>query len=444
MDRQIHKILIIVYYWPPSGGAGVQRWVKLAKYMAEDGIDVRVLTVDEKYASYLQLDPSLEKEVHPALKVYKTRSFEAINIFARIFGKKKVPTAGFYNLDKKSFVHSLGLIIRSNLFIPDPRRGWNRFAYRKACDIIRKEGIGTVVTSTPPHSSQLIGYKLKKKFKLHWAADLRDPWTDIFYYKILRHSWISRRIDRNYEHKVLLKADDIFTVSKELGKIFAGKDARIMPEKIHIIPNGYDEDDFSNLADYKVENDFIIGYTGTMSDQYEPWGFLRAFRNLVNQSEGNVRLEVTGTISQNIISYVEELGIKEWVKTGPVIPHAQIPSLLVKKSTLLLAIPRVENSRLILTGKLFEYLASRRPIILVGPENGDAASILEECEAGKSFTWDDEAALTKHLVYLKKLNDKAGLSPVSNDHYKLYSRKNQAAQISRVLFSETISRNTNN
>jgi len=128
MAGEDKKILIIVYYWPPSGGSGVQRWVKLAKYLVEQGIEVQVLTVDEKQASYMQIDLSLSEEVHPGIKVVKTRSAEIINVFARIFGKKKVPTAGFYNLDRKSFIHNLGLIIRSSFFIPDPRRGWNYFA----------------------------------------------------------------------------------------------------------------------------------------------------------------------------------------------------------------------------------------------------------------------------------------------------------------------------
>lgn len=434
MAGEIKKILIIVYYWPPSGGSGVQRWVKLARYLVEQGIRVHVLTVDERYASYLQTDASLIKEVHPDIQVIKTRSVEIINIFARIFGKKKVPTAGFYNLDKKSFIHNLGLIVRSSFFIPDPRRGWNYFAFRAACDIIKKEGITKVITSTPPHSSQLIGLKLKKKLGIEWIADLRDPWTDIFYYHLLKHTKLSSSIDRKYERSVLKKADLIFTVSQKLKEIFISKDKAIDPGKIFMIPNGFDEDDFKNQGGYDPGREFVIGYTGTMSDQYEPWVFLKAFSNLVKQASGKVWLEITGTISPAIIGYTESLGIRDYIRINPPVPHEDIPNLLVMKSALLLVIPRVAHADLILTGKLFEYLAARRPIILIGPEEGDAAAIVKECMAGSSFVWDAESELMQHLLELKSQHDKGLLFIPKNENIARYSRKNQALEISKILF----------
>jgi len=434
MAEENKKILIIVYYWPPSGGSGVQRWVKLAKYLVEQGVKVHVLTVDEKYASYLQTDPSLVDDVHPDINVVKTRSREIINVFASLFGKKKVPTAGFYNLDKKSIIHKLGLIIRSNFFIPDPRRGWNYFAYRKACEIIRKENITKIITSTPPHSSQLIGLKLKKKFGLEWVADLRDPWTDIFYYKLLKHSYISKRIDRHYELKVLKNADYITTVSQKLKQIFVSKDKHIDPNKVSIIPNGYDESDFEHVEEYLHGDEFIIGYTGTMSDQYEPFVFLKAFRNFIEKSSGRAKLEITGTISPTIIQYAEKLGILDCISIHAPVPHKEIPGLLGSKSALLLVIPRVENAGLILTGKLFEYLASGRPVILVGPIDGDAAKILTECNAGSAFDWEAEEYITEYLLKLHELHGKGLLVNNKSEQLNKYSRKTQAAEINSILF----------
>lgn len=434
MAGESEKILIIVYYWPPSGGSGVQRWVKLAKYLAKQGIEVHVLTVDEKKASYLQTDESLLEDVHPAIHVYKTSSFEIINIFAKLFGKEKVPTAGFYNLDRKSLAHNLGLIIRSNLFIPDPRRGWNGYAYRKACEIINKEGITKVITSSPPHSTQLIGLKLKKKFGIEWIADLRDPWTDIFYYKLLRHSFSSRIIDRIYEKSVIKNSDLIFTVSPKLKDLYLSKTPGISPEKVNIIPNGYDEADFHQIENPYISQDFVIGYTGTISEQYKPEAFLRAFSNFIRQSTGNIYLEITGTVSQGIIEYAEHIGLKNIIRVKPVVPHEEIPSLLMKMSVLLLVIPSVDNAGGILTGKLFEYLASKRPIILLGPKEGDAASILSECGAGETFEWNDEKGIFTHLSNLKKLHDSRNLFLPENDNLIKYSRAIQAQQVRQILF----------
>ena len=97
----MQKVLIITYYWPPSGGAGVQRWVKLTKFLKEAGIQAFVLTVDEKVASYMQLDESLHDDVAPEISVTKTGSFEPINYYAKLVGKEKVPTAGFSNVDNE-------------------------------------------------------------------------------------------------------------------------------------------------------------------------------------------------------------------------------------------------------------------------------------------------------------------------------------------------------
>src|SRR5690554_1537100 len=167
------KVLIISYYWPPSGGAGVQRWLKLSKYLQEMGIEVQVLTVDEKVASYTHLDTSLVKDVHPDIKIHTTNSFEINNIYGRLVGKKNIPTAGFSNVDNSSFLQKIVNAIRSNFFIPDPRVGWKRYAVKAAKQILKDESIDTIITTSPPHSVQMIGRELKRKLNINWIVDLR-------------------------------------------------------------------------------------------------------------------------------------------------------------------------------------------------------------------------------------------------------------------------------
>jgi len=421
------KVLIITYYWPPSGGAGVQRWVKLSKYLSKLDIEVHVLTVDEKSASYIQLDKSLELEINKDIKVYKTNSFEPIKIYGRLVGKENIPTAGFSNVDNSSFKQNIINAIRSNFFIPDPRRGWNKYAYKKAVEIINENNIKTIITSSPPHSTQLIGLKLKRNLKINWVADLRDPWTDIYYYSLLNHSFISKRIDRIYEKKVLINADKILTVSDGLREIFINKSNKIDSSKVFLLPNGFDPDDFNKKGVERDSNKFVICYTGTMSEQYKPKVFLEAISELVKvTNDSSIQLQIIGNVSKSIIDDIKRLGLEDnfhYIKT---VPHSEIVKYQVNASLMLLIIPEVKNSKGILTGKLFEYLASGNRIISIGSPEGDAAKIITECEAGKTFDRNQIKEILEYLLesydnFYKNINIKTNSLSVSK-----YNRLEQA------------------
>ena len=208
------KVLIITYYWPPGSGAGVQRWLKFSKYLPEFGWKPVILTVDPHYATYPVLDNSLEKDIPKGLKIYKTKSTDWFRLYKR--DKSKIPSAGFASNSDKSLKGLLSRFIRGNFFIPDPRRGWNRHAIKEAVSIILKERISAVISTSPPHSSQLIGLKLKKIFSgIQWIADLRDAWTDIYYYELFYPTFISKMIDRHFEKSVLKNADKIIITSKK-------------------------------------------------------------------------------------------------------------------------------------------------------------------------------------------------------------------------------------
>ncbi|MEM9918807.1 MAG: glycosyltransferase family 4 protein [Bacteroidota bacterium] len=425
------KVLIITYYWPPSGGAGVQRWVKMVKYFSRFELEAHVLTVREDQASYLQWDESLTHDVPPETQVYKTDSFEPINYYAKLVGKKNVPTAGFSNVDNAKWSQKLVNALRSNLFIPDPRKGWNKYAYRKAVSILRKESIDTVITTSPPHSTQLIGLKLQQKLGIQWIADMRDPWTDIYYYDLLGHTYLSNKINHGLEKKVLLKADHILTVSKPLKELFAAKDPSIAAEKIHIVPNGYDPADFEGLQKEKTQG-FTIAYTGTMADNYKPSAFLNALSELVEeQTHFDIRLQFIGRISDRIKQEITALGLE--AAFIPTVSHSKINQYQKNADLLLLVIPDVENSEGILTGKLFEYLASGNPIICIGPEQGDAAAILQQCEIGETFERSKKAEMKAFIA--KAHQDYSAQTPrsVNWEEITKFSRVQQTAMVNDIV-----------
>ena len=263
------KVLIVTYYWPPSGGPGVQRWLKFVKYLPELGYEPIVITVDPAKATYPITDESLLSEVPQELKIIRTATREPYGIYKTLSGRKKVPYSGFTNEPSTGFFSKVSRFIRGNLFVPDARIGWNSFVIEKAAEIIKKNKIEVIITTSPPHSTQLAGLELKKMFPgIRWIADLRDPWTDIFYYKKMLHLPYIKKKDQEFEKSVLSNADAVITVSDFISRIFSEKPGADCQGKVHVITNGFDPVDFLK-TDVKPDPEFFtLAYVGTISDEY--------------------------------------------------------------------------------------------------------------------------------------------------------------------------------
>ncbi|MBL0048895.1 MAG: glycosyltransferase [Bacteroidetes bacterium] len=428
------KILIITYYWPPSGGAGVQRWLKYSRYLLNSGILPIVVTVDAQKAAYPVIDNSLLYEIPKEVKVHSTDTFEPFEIYRILSRKKQIPFAGFANEGKLTLFKRTVRFIRGNFFIPDARKGWNKYAFEKCCELIEKENIDTILVTSPPQSSQLIGLQLKKKYQLKWIADIRDPWTDIYYYDKLLHTKRSKKKDLRYEREVLENADKVIVVSNSIKKMFAAKSDKIASEKIHVMPNGFDENDFKVSAP-ESNNEFIITYTGTITGDYKIESFLKAFKILIEKNrDTKFKLRFVGSVSGEIKNLLERI-LKFNSEIIPHVAHAESVKYLLSSTLLLLAIPDVKDNEGILTGKLFEYLASQKPIICLGPVHGEAAQIISDCVAGKSFQYDAESEIHAALEHSFKNWKNGILLREKSDSYKKYSRQIQAKEIAEIIIN---------
>ncbi len=392
----MNKVLIITYYWPPSGGAGVQRWLKFAKFLPESGWEPVILTVDPRYSAYPAIDTSLEKEIVPNTEIHRTPATDWFRIYSA--DKSGIPSAGFASNPGKSLKGKISRFIRGNFFIPDPRRGWNRYAFKKACELIEKEKIVTIVTTSPPHSTQLIGLKLKKKYpETRWIADLRDPWTDIYYYDQFYPTRLSKRIDTFYEKSVLQRADRVITVGFMLKELFSGK----LPgtgSKIEVITNGYDESDFINIPDTEPAK-LTITYVGTLSEKYRINGFLNAMSEL--RKKNDFLLRFVGKIPGNIRNQIELSVPSDSLEFIPYSHHDVAINYMVNSSLLLLVIPEAGDNRMIITGKIFEYFASRKPILCLGPKDGEAAALIAGLQYGKCFDDAESENIEKYILEIK-------------------------------------------
>ena len=426
------KILLITYYWPPSGGAGVQRPLKFAKYLSQAGYEVHVLTVDPAKASYPVTDSSLVSEVPEKINVHYSNSFEPLNLLGVFISKNKIPYGGFANT-KESFFQKTLRYIRGNFFIPDARIGWVKFAEKKAAEIMRMESISNVIISTPPHSSQLIGLKLKKKFQFRWLADLRDPWTDIYYYKELLHTQLSAEKDKAYERQVLEHADEIIAVSLPIIKTFISKSTKLLADKFHVLPNGFEESDFK-LPAKRDKTIFWITYVGTMAETYNPVVFFDALKEVISmQQPFNISLRFVGSVADSVKKQLVDAKIINQVEIIPTVIHPKAVSYMQGSDMLLLAIPDTPGNEGILTGKLFEYLATRNPIIGIGPVKGEAAAILTECSAGKMFERSEKQSIINYInSVILRWKSGENIENKSDVFFK-YSRKELADKLIAII-----------
>ncbi|MFH2142151.1 MAG: glycosyltransferase family 4 protein [Bacteroidota bacterium] len=429
----MEKILVITYYWPPSGGSGVQRWLKFVKYLPEFGFEPIVITVDPNKAGYAVLDKSLEKEISADIEVYRTNAKDNFKLYKKITGKKELPHGGFAGEINDSFKSKIIRFIRGNFFIPDPRRGWNRYAYKKSCEIIEKYNIKKIITTSPPHSTQLLGLKLKKKYSsIKWIADLRDPWTEIYYYKKILHTFIAKWIDKKYEKNVFNNADKLVVVSEQIKEMFT-KLLNNGDNKINVIPNGFDHSDFINIQP-NFSQKFVITYTGTLGIEYNIKNFIEIISSLQESIKGQIALRFIGVNAEVLKKYNLDC-LTNNIEILSYLPHNIIIKELQESSVLLLVIPENKNNKGILTGKLFEYLGSMKPILCLGPIDGDASKIIRECNAGDCFDYYSKEDMEKFILHHFKtweLNKKLNLLNSSTNTDK-YSRQELTKKLAEII-----------
>jgi len=426
MNRK--KILILTYYWPPSGGPGVQRWLKFVKYLPASDIQPVVLTVDPARAEYPVLDSSLEADIAPELEVYHTDCKGVYNWYKKITRSKTAPYSGFANEGKPGLLQKIARFVRGNLFLPDARRGWIRYAFAEACRIIEKHGIDAIITTGPPHSTHLTGLKLKKKYDVKWIADFRDPWSNIQYKSFLYQTRLAKQIDLKYERCVLENCDILLLAVDERER-FHEIHPHVNREKMFFMPNGYDETDFEGLNSI-IPDKLVITYTGTIAVNYPVGGLLQALLKIKEQIPFSIRFvgkvddHTRATIHQQLGNHAEFIGFVE---------HHTSVNYLMTSSILLLINANVEGSRFLLHGKIFEYLASRKPILLLGSTNGTSAEIIRRANAGEVFDYEDIDDICDFLLRQHN-NQIKGIHPTPDwEVIQQFSRKRLTQRLSEII-----------
>jgi len=428
------KVLIITYYWPPGGGSGVQRCLKFAKYLGEYGWEPVILTV--KNPDYPLIDKSLEDEVPDFMEVLKVPAWEPYKLYHLVTGgKRKRTNIGFISGRKKiSITEKISVWLRGNFFIPDARKFWIKPSVRFLERYLQENKIDCILSSGPPHSAHLIAIAIKQKFQIPWVADFRDPWTGVYYFQSLKLSKTSLRKHRELERKVLSSADAITVVGDTMKSDFQ----KITGKHIGVIYNGYDIEDFLSRNVIPDEK-FSIGYTGMFFRDQNPPELWEALNELVEELDGfrdNLKLKFAGRIDAVVLDSIEKKGLNEFLEHQDYIEHKEITKIQMSSQVLLFCINRVENAEYILTGKVFEYLAARRPILGICPSNSDVAKIIAQTQSGITVDFGQKGILKEVITaYYKKF--KKGELKVSSRGIESFSRLQLTGGLASLLHQVT-------
>lgn len=427
------RVLIITYYWPPSGGSGVQRWLKMSKYLPEYGWQPVIYTTEN--AEYPVVDPSLEKDVAPETEVLRRPIVEPYSFYKKFLGIKEQEKVkvGFASESKKSgWKEKLSVWIRGNFFIPDARCWWVKPSVKYLKDYLKAHPVDAIISTGPPHSMHLIAMKLREDLGIPWIADFRDPWTEIDFYDELHLTHWADRKHHKLEREVLTKADKVVTVGWDSARSLG----RLGNRNVRVIPNGYDWDANPMQQSVSLSQEFTLTHLGVVTPSRNApqlWAALKELKEEDPEFGKKLKIRLVGQVDQSVTENLKAVGLTDNTQLVPHVPHNEVLQWQQSSQVLLLLINNTPNAKGILTGKLFEYLASGRPILCIGPEDGDAAQILNETKAGTTVRFDDKEKMKELIKDLYQKHLQNGL--VSNESRKVekYSRRTLTGNIVKIL-----------
>ena len=439
--RYLHdmkNVLIVAYYFPPSGGPGVQRVLKYVQYLHEFGWRPIVLTVTD--GNFPARDESLLKEIPPHVKVIRTDIFEPYDLYRKLTGKEKSVAIDVNTIRKEGtsipMSERVSELIRATFFIPDARIGWFNPAMKAGMQAIADEKIDAIYSSSPPYTCALIARGLHRKSGLPWVAGFRDPWTGFI---TTPKRWqIPARIDRALEFAVFREADAIEVAWTGIMKDALGKYPHLPPEKFHHLPNGFDSADFPAVdTGERTDDRFTVTYTGSMYGRRNPDAFLRAVESLARRGEidpGRIRLRFIGRFGEEVLEMFRTSDLHDSIEIVGYMSHGESIRQLFLADALLLVVDECDESDEVVPGKVYEYIGSGRPVIAVAPEKSAIADLVAETRGGFVAHQSNVAGIAEAFLalYRDHLSGSHSLVP-DPAAIARYERRTVTGELARLL-----------
>lgn len=430
------SVLVVAYYFPPSGGPGVQRVLKLVKYLPQFGWRPVVLTVSN--GDFPARDESLLNEIPPDVPVYRTKIIEPYGLYRALTGKKKgeavdvnvIPEKG----QKRRFSERLASWIRATMFIPDARIGWRFTAIDEGLKIIANEHIDAIYSSSPPHTCAVIARALKRRSGKPWVAGFRDPWTG---FENTPERWVlPRAIDNALEQSVCNTADVIDVAWLGIQRGLMAAHPELPAGKFVHLPNGFDGADYPPIAPQPHDR-FTMTYTGSMYGTRNPRDVLRAVERLVNEGaieRSKFVLKFVGRFGADVEAMIAGSSVRDSIETVKYLPHGESIAALMTSDALLLIVDEIAGSSEVVPGKVYEYLGAGKPVLAIADPRGAIADLLRETGAGETVAHgDDDGIAAVFLRYYRAFH--AGEAPLAlrPDAVRKYERKETARRLAHIF-----------
>lgn len=427
MKKSRLKVLIVTYYWPPSGGSGVQRWLKFVKYLRDFDIEPVVYTV--KDPNYNVEDHSLLTDIPEGVEVIRQPIFEPNNILSKLSSKKKNKSSSIHN-SSPSLVGKILQYIRINYFIPDARKFWIKPSVKYLKKYLSNSDVDVIITTGPPHSLHLIGLNLKKSISIPWIADFRDPWTDIYYNSSFKMNASTMKKHQKLERNVLELSDAVITTNRNLNDLFSKR----TKTEVTLITNGYD-DEAVHQENIELNKGFTLDYIGYLPQESNPDSLWQAVRELCDENpkfKKDLTINITGDINKLVLKSIEDYSLSDVTTIKGYVSHDEAIRLQKSAQVLLILIAKSKESRQITPGKIFECLQAKRPILAIGPTDGGCAEILEDTNAGRIFDYSDKDGIKKQISHLYQQYLKEELE-VDSKNINQYHRRELTKKLSAVI-----------
>ena len=391
------KVLIISYYWPPCGGIGVLRCLKIAKYIRQFGWEPIIFTAEG--ADYPSIDHTNAKDIHPDTVVLRQKIWEPYNIYRFISGKKKDANVNnvFYTKEEKAGIaHNISVWIRSNFFIPDARCLWIKPSVKYLLKYLRENPVDAIFSDGPPHSNTRIATIIKQKTGIPWLADFQDPWTQIDYFSLLKLTSAGLQKHQKLEQEAFQAADKITIVSPTWKKELEDIGAR----NVSVIPWGYDPEDYTHL-EHHDDGKFVISHLGILGYDRNPETLFQVIEEIIREHpdfESKLKLIFPGQIDYSVKELITKYNLDKYVDLPGNLNRMAALECMKNSNILLLLLNKQANAKGRIPGKLFEYLAVKRPILCLGDPKGDSAAIIKKANAGDSWEYDNSNELKRYIL----------------------------------------------